>query len=135
MSLHQWFDRQKVYLDSLESQLKSLVKAIEMVAKQRQGKLNIHRRVLDSHLDLFEELALVNGEFAQTMSDLASSDVGAQLSQSLSGLADVERKAQELQMIQSDHDMVTIMATSDEYSRLINSVRVSLFPFRYSGGD
>jgi sorting nexin-1/2 len=73
-------------------------------------------------------LAIVNGEFAQTISDLASSDVGAQLSQSLSGLADVERKAQELQMTQSDHDMVTIMATSDEYSRLINSVRVGLFP-------
>lgn len=77
----------------------------------------------------YEELALVNGEFAQTISDLASSDVGAQLSQSLSGLADVERKAQELQMTQSDQDMVTVLATSDEYSRLINSVRVSLLSY------
>ena len=73
------------------------------------------------------ELATVTGEFAQTVSDLASSDVGTQLSQSLSGLADVERKSQELQTIQSDQDMITILATSDEYSRLINSVRVSLF--------
>ncbi|KAF9454327.1 Vps5-domain-containing protein [Macrolepiota fuliginosa MF-IS2] len=103
----EWFDRQKVYLDSLESQLRGLVKAIELVAKQRA------------------ELALVAGEFAQTISDLASSDVGAQLSQSLSGLANVERKAQELQTIQSDQDMVTILATSDEYSRLINSVRLA----------
>jgi hypothetical protein len=33
----QWFDRQKTYLDSLESQLKGLVKAIEVVAKHRAG--------------------------------------------------------------------------------------------------
>lgn len=32
-----WFDRQKVYLDSLESQLRGLVKAIELVAKHRSG--------------------------------------------------------------------------------------------------
>ncbi|KXN87413.1 Vacuolar protein sorting-associated protein vps5 [Leucoagaricus sp. SymC.cos] len=103
----EWFDRQKVYLDNLESQLKGLVKAIELVSKQRA------------------DLATVTGEFAQTISDLAGSDVGTQLSQSLSGLADVERKAQELQTIQSDQDLVTILATSDEYSRLINSVRLA----------
>lgn len=51
--LSQWFDRQKGYLDSLESQLKSLVKAIEMVAKQRQGELGFQRQILDSHLDLW----------------------------------------------------------------------------------
>lgn len=33
----QWFDRQKGYLDSLESQLRGLVKAIELVAKHRLG--------------------------------------------------------------------------------------------------
>lgn len=33
----QWFDRQKAYLDSLESQLRGLAKAIEFVAKQRSG--------------------------------------------------------------------------------------------------
>lgn len=32
-----WFDRQKSYLDSLESQLRGLVKAIELVAKHRSG--------------------------------------------------------------------------------------------------
>lgn len=71
------------------------------------------------------ELATATGEFAQTISDLAASDVGAQLSQSLSGLADVERKSQELHTIQSDQDLITILAVFDEYSRLINSVRVS----------
>jgi len=103
----EWFDRQKVYLDSLESQLRGLVKAIELVAKHRS------------------DLAVCSGEFAQTVSDLSAADVGKQLSQSLAGLAEVERKAQELQSLQSEQDMTTLMATVDEYTRLINSVRLA----------
>ena len=34
----QWFDRKKAYLDSLETQLRGLVKAIDTVAKQRAGE-------------------------------------------------------------------------------------------------
>jgi sorting nexin-1/2 len=34
----QWFDRQKAYLDSLESQLRGLVKAIDAVARHRTGQ-------------------------------------------------------------------------------------------------
>ena len=70
------------------------------------------------------ELSTATGEFAQNLGELASSDVGKQLSRSLAGLAEVQRKAQDLQVIQSDQDMATLMATADEYSRLINSVRV-----------
>ncbi|KAG6833009.1 hypothetical protein H0H87_012595 [Tephrocybe sp. NHM501043] len=101
----EWFDRQRAYLDSLESQLRSLVKAIEAVARQ--------------------QLAVSTGEFAQTLSDLSASDMGKQLSQSLAGLADVERKAQDIQAAQSEQDMVTLMGTVDEYARLINSVRLA----------
>jgi hypothetical protein len=39
----QWFDRQRAYLDSLESQLRGLVKAIDTAARHRAGK---HRFVL-----------------------------------------------------------------------------------------
>ncbi|KAG5723672.1 Sorting nexin-2 [Termitomyces sp. T112] len=103
----EWFDKQKAYLDSLESQLRGLVKAIEAVARQRS------------------ELAISTGEFAQTVSDLSACDMGKQLSQSLAGLADVERKVQDLQTAQSEQDMVTFMSTVDEYVRLINSVRLT----------
>ncbi|KAG5641906.1 hypothetical protein DXG03_003973 [Asterophora parasitica] len=103
----EWFDRQKAYLDSLESQLRGLVKAIEAVARQRT------------------ELAAATGEFALTVSDLSASDVGSQLSHSLAGLADVEKKAQDIQTAQSEQDMVTLMGTVDEYARLINSVRLA----------
>ncbi|KAJ6619825.1 Vps5 C terminal like-domain-containing protein [Mycena sp. CBHHK59/15] len=103
----EWFDRQKGYLDSLEAQLRGLVKAIEAVSKQRA------------------ELSTAMAEFAQTVTDLSSSDVGKQLSQSLAGLADIERKAQDLQSLQSEQDVVTLMSTVDEYARLINSVRLA----------
>ena len=34
----QWFDRKKSYLDGLELQLKGMVKAIDIVSKQRAGE-------------------------------------------------------------------------------------------------
>ncbi len=36
----QWFDKKKIYLDTLEAQLRSLVKSTEVVAKQRIGMLS-----------------------------------------------------------------------------------------------
>ncbi|EPQ56316.1 Vps5-domain-containing protein [Gloeophyllum trabeum ATCC 11539] len=103
----EWFDRQKAYLDSLESQLRGLVKAIDAVAKQRA------------------EMSAATGEFAQTISDLAASDVGKQLSHSLLAMADVERKAQDLQSTQANQDVSTVLSTVDEYARMINSVRLA----------
>ncbi|KAI0343027.1 Vps5-domain-containing protein [Trametopsis cervina] len=105
----EWFDKQKAYLDSLELQLRGLVKAIDSVSKQRA------------------ELSLAAGEFAQTIADLATSDVGlgTQLAESLEGLAVVERKVQELQEKQSNEDTMGIMSTADEYARLISSVRLA----------
>lgn len=91
----EWFDKQKGYLDSLEVQLRGLVKSIDLVAKQRA------------------DLAAAAGEFAQTIQDLASSDVGLgqQLTGALAGLAVVERKAQDLQEKQANEDTLTIMST------------------------
>ncbi|KAF7370555.1 Beta-glucan synthesis-associated [Mycena sanguinolenta] len=103
----EWFDRQKTYLDSLEAQLRGLVKAIELVSKQRA------------------ELSATMAEFATNVTDLAQSDVGKQLASSLAGLADVERKAQDIQSVQAEEDIVTLLSTVDEYARLINSVRLA----------
>ncbi|KZT20089.1 Vps5-domain-containing protein [Neolentinus lepideus HHB14362 ss-1] len=112
----EWFDRQKTYLDSLESQLRGLVKSIDAVAKQRAGGIEL--------LKIYT-MSTVIGEFAQTMSDLTSSDIGKQLTQSLMAMADVERKAQDLQNMQANQDIATILSTVDEYARMINSVRLA----------
>ncbi|KAK7012871.1 beta-glucan synthesis-associated [Favolaschia claudopus] len=92
-------DETKNVLDSLEAQLRGLVKAIELVSKQRTVCHQCH--------------------------GLSQSDVGKQLAQTLGGLADVERKAQDLQGVQAEQDIVTLLSTVDEYARLINSVRVA----------
>jgi sorting nexin-1/2 len=58
-------------------------------------------------------MATAAGEFSQATSELASSDVGKQVAHSLSGLAEVERRSQELQTAQSEQDMVTLMGTGE----------------------
>ncbi|KAG8907684.1 Vacuolar protein sorting-associated protein 5 [Tulasnella sp. 403] len=105
--IDEWFDSKRAYLDALESQLKGLVKAIEMVSKQRA------------------EFAMSISEFAEAVSALSMSDLSKQLTQALSVLADVERLYKDIQDSQAKDDMVTIMGTADEYGRLINSVRLA----------
>jgi len=56
-------------------------------------------------------LSAATGELVNTVTELASSDIGKPLAQSLAGLADVEKKAQDLQVIQSEQDMVTLLGT------------------------
>jgi len=103
----EWFDRQKAHLEILESQLRGLVKAIEIVSRQRN------------------ELATAVGEFAQTVSELATSDLGKSLSHSLEALSELERKAQETESAQARADQATLLSTADEYARLVNSVRMA----------
>lgn len=103
----EWFDKQKAYLDNLELQLRGLVKTIDNVSKHRA------------------DIALTAGEFAQTLQDLSTSEIGPSLSSALAGLAVVERKAQECHDAQAHADVATLMSTVDEYARLINSVRLA----------
>ncbi|KAG8934004.1 Vacuolar protein sorting-associated protein 5, partial [Tulasnella sp. 408] len=106
-----WFDNKRAYLDALESQLKGLVKAMDIVSKQRN--------------DLALEFAVTVSEFADTIAALSLSDLSKQLTQSLSSLAEVERLYKDMQETQGKDDIITIMGTADEYGRLINSVRLA----------
>lgn len=98
---------------------------------------------LHTNADDSTELASATREFATAVAELSASDLGEQLQQTLGALADVEQVAAEAQNIQSQQDMITLMSTgisfifklakevshlgiADEYSRLINSVRVCL---------
>ncbi|KAH7907478.1 Vps5 C terminal like-domain-containing protein, partial [Hygrophoropsis aurantiaca] len=104
----EWFDKQKTYLDGLESQLRGLVKAIDTVAKQRV------------------ELSTATGEFAAALSELAAAaQSAAQTHAALNALADVARTAEAVQSAQAQLDVGGLMSTADEYSRLVNSVRLA----------
>ena len=65
------------------------------------------------------------GEFAQCVGDLAASDLGKTLSQSLGTLAELEPITQETESAQARADQASLLSTADEYARLVNSVRVS----------
>ncbi|VDB90633.1 unnamed protein product [Peniophora sp. CBMAI 1063] len=103
----EWFDRQKMHLDTLETQLRGLIKAIDFVARQRS------------------ELAAQNALFAQTLTDLSTSDIGASLSHSIGALAEIEARAEKLEAAQASADATSIMAVAEEYVRLIGSVRMA----------
>ncbi|KAI6041276.1 Vps5 C terminal like-domain-containing protein, partial [Pisolithus marmoratus] len=103
----EWFEKQRAYLDGLESQLRGLVKSIDIVAKQRA------------------ELSAATNEFATTVSELSTSELGPQLKRSLAALADVKHVVAEAQNAQSQQDVITLMSTADEYARLIGSVRMA----------
>ena len=81
---------------------------------------------------MWTELASAVGEFAQTVSELAASDLGKSVSHSLEALAELERKAQETESAQARADQATLLSTADEYARLVNSVRVSVTNRFYS---
>jgi sorting nexin-1/2 len=109
--LWQWFDKKKIYLDALESQLKGLVKSIEAVSKQRAGARS---HISSSHLtnaSNYVEVITAIMEFSEAISALSASDLSKQLSNSLGVLSEVENKSKELQEEQAKDDMVTILGT------------------------
>jgi sorting nexin-1/2 len=83
-------------------------------------------------IHIWIELASAVGEFVQTVSDIATSDLGKSLSHSLEALAELERKVQETESAQARADQATLLSTADEYARLVNSVRVSAITANYT---
>ncbi|OAP63831.1 hypothetical protein AYL99_03058 [Fonsecaea erecta] len=100
-----WFHDRRVYLDALENQLKSLLKAVDTVVDQRKG------------------LAAAAGEFAASVNSLAQVDLSPAFSGPLLGLSDVQMRIRELYERQAQQDILTLGITVDEYIRLIGSVK------------
>ncbi|RVX69263.1 hypothetical protein B0A52_07239 [Exophiala mesophila] len=100
-----WFHDRKIYLDALENQLKSLMKAIDTVVAQRKG------------------LADAAGDFAASLSSLAQVELSPFFSGPLQSLSDVQVRIRELYERQAQQDILTLGITIDEYIRLIGSVK------------
>ena len=80
---------------------------------------------------LWAELASAVSEFAQAVGDLAASELGKYVSHLLETLAELERKA-ETESAHARADQVTMLSTTEEYMRLVNSVRASVMNRFYS---
>jgi sorting nexin-1/2 len=102
-----WFDSRKTYLDTLEGQLRSLSKSIEAASKTRL------------------DLATSMGDFADTISLLAESDLGSAMCAALARLADLIRREKEGSEDQAKSDVMILLNMSDEYIRFVGSVRLA----------
>ncbi|KAG0646836.1 Vacuolar sorting-associated vps5 [Hyphodiscus hymeniophilus] len=101
----EWFHERRVYLDALENQLKSLLKAMDVVVSQRKG------------------IAEAAGDFSASLHSLSTVELSASLSGPLEGLADLQIRIKELYDRQAQQDVLTLGITIDEYIRLIGSIK------------
>lgn len=81
-------------------------------------------------MNVIAEVALSMAEFSENIAALASCDMSKQLSHTLSVLADVQRRAKELQDLQAREDVSTIMSTGG--SNLAVWSRFTADEFRHS---
>lgn len=101
----EWFDQQKAYLDALEAQLKGMVKSINALAQSRK--------------ELADSIALASHSLLM----LSGSSLSRSLSACFAGLGDLQRRAQELEDVQSDSDIRHFGSVLYEYERVVGSVR------------
>ncbi|KAA6415453.1 MAG: sorting nexin 3 [Lasallia pustulata] len=102
-----WFHDRKIYLDALENQLKSLLKAIDTVVTQRKA------------------LADAAGDLSASLHALSTVELSASLTAPLEGLSDLQLRIRELYDRQAQQDVLTLGITVDEYIRLIGSIKTA----------
>ena len=102
-----WFHDRRVYLDALENQLKSLLKAIDTVVAQRKA------------------LAEAAGDFSASLHALSTVELSVSLSTPLESLSDLQLRIRELYERQAQQDVLTLGITVDEYIRLIGSIKMA----------
>lgn len=102
---NQWFVDKKNYIDGLETQLKSLAKALDIVVTQRR------------------ELSDNTGEFALILDSLSDLEISKSLSELFESFSAAHVKIKELYARQCMQDIMSLANTLDEYIRVISSVR------------
>ena len=101
----QWFLDRRVYLDTLEGQLKALLHACDTAVQQRKA------------------LAAASADFASSLNTLAQVEISPSLSGPLAGLSDVQLRIRDLYDRQAQQDVLTFGIVIDEYIRLIGSIK------------
>lgn len=100
-----WFNSRRAFLEALESQLKSLAKAIEISSKHRV------------------EVAISLADYAESLTALAESDLGASLSAALSQMSGLVAREGDYAEWHAKSEVGELLNLADEYIRFIGSVR------------
>ncbi|KAH7141316.1 Vps5 C terminal like-domain-containing protein [Dactylonectria estremocensis] len=100
-----WFHDRKVYLDALENQLKSLLKAMETMVGQRKM------------------MAEAAGDFSASLHALSTVELSPSLSGPLDALSELQLTIRDVYDRQAQQDVLTFGIIIEEYIRLIGSVK------------
>ncbi|KAF9151168.1 Vacuolar protein sorting-associated protein 5 [Linnemannia schmuckeri] len=103
----EWFESRRTQLDVLDGQLKSLLKAIEAIIKQRR------------------DLGVASSEFGESIVSLAGTELNKPLANSLLVLGNLKIRIKELHDKQAHMDVLTLEHTVDEYIRTIGSIKIT----------
>ncbi|KAF9909782.1 Vacuolar protein sorting-associated protein 5 [Linnemannia zychae] len=103
----EWFESRRTQLDVLDGQLKSLLKAIEAIIKQRR------------------DLGAASSEFGESIVSLAGTELNKPLANSLLVLGNLKIRIKELHDKQAHMDVLTLEHTVDEYIRTIGSIKIT----------
>ncbi|KAF9976015.1 Vacuolar protein sorting-associated protein 5 [Actinomortierella ambigua] len=104
----EWFESRRTQLDVLETQLKTLLKAVEAIIKQRK------------------DLGQASAEFGESIVSLAGTELNKPLANSLLVLGNLKIKIKELHDRQAHMDVLTLEHTADEYIRTMGSIKIAL---------
>ncbi|KAJ2896695.1 hypothetical protein MKZ38_005295 [Zalerion maritima] len=100
-----WFHDRRVYLDALENQLKSLLKAMDTMVNQRKA------------------MAEAAGDFSSSLHALSTVELSPALSGPLDALSELQLTIRDVYDRQAQQDMLTFGIIIEEYIRLIGSVK------------
>ncbi|KAH8652198.1 Vps5 C terminal like-domain-containing protein [Xylariales sp. PMI_506] len=100
-----WFHDRRVYLDALENQLKSLLKAMDTMVNQRKA------------------MAEAAADFSASLHALSTVELSPTLSGPLDALSELQITIRDVYDRQAQQDVLTFGIIIDEYIRLIGSVK------------
>ncbi|KAJ1852226.1 Vacuolar protein sorting-associated protein vps5 [Coemansia sp. RSA 2703] len=103
----EWFSKRMQELDAIEEELKALLRALEYSQKQRR------------------ELSIAHGELGEAYLKMAGQELSKSLSNGLTDMGSLQQKLRVLQSRQGVADFTSFQLTTDEYIRMINSVRTA----------
>ncbi|KAJ1994588.1 Vacuolar protein sorting-associated protein vps5 [Coemansia spiralis] len=103
----EWFAKRMQEMDAIEEELRALLRALEYSQRQRQ------------------ELSIAHGELSEAYLKMAGQELSKNLSNALTDMGSLQQKLKVLQSRQGVADFAGFQLTTDEYIRMIGSVRTA----------
>lgn len=107
MEFDEYFDLKRSSLDALEAGSKGLAKHLVECTRQRS------------------QLAAASSELMSALNNLSTCELSAPVKEAFTKMADLEKRKAEIGEMQTKDEEQILLATAENYARLISSIRVS----------